>query len=194
MTSTHKPLKLRGNREELIARAFEANDGCVSVGGLASKLGMLDEALPVTVAPEPAGLSVLGKFVQMARREQGLEPAAFAQRLGLDLKELLEIESARTSPELRVLYLVSKALGVSYEKLQILVGYRQVRDSSLERETMRFAASSGPMDKLSKSEAQALHDFVRGPSRLTGARKLANKSLASSKDRTRHRPACGRSS
>lgn len=165
-TTQHSPLRLPANRDERIARALEAEDGCVMAGGLPAKLGFLPElrttAVP-TVGPalNTSGLSALSRLVQLARREKGHTPEAFASSLGLELQELVELETTCTAPELRVLHLVSKGLRLSYEKLQILVGYRQVRDSSLERETMRFAASSGPMDKLSKSEAQALHDFVR---------------------------------
>lgn len=39
--ATHKPLDYSGNREAFLNRAFEAEDGCISVGGLANELGML---------------------------------------------------------------------------------------------------------------------------------------------------------
>jgi len=165
-TIQHNPLRLPANRDERIARALAVDDGCVMAGGLPAKLGLLPElraaSMPSTTPTlSAAGVTALSRLVQLARRDRGQTPEVFASKLGLDLSELVELESGCGAPELRVLHLVSIGLKLSYEKLQMLVGYRQARDSSLERETMRFAASSGPMDKLSKSEAQALHDFVR---------------------------------
>lgn len=166
MTSKgHRPLRFPGNRDKLIARAVSADDACVSVGGLAAQLGLLREgraAEPISAAsPETLGLQTLARLVQLARREHGLTPDQFASKCGLDLRELLDIEDTRGIPEPRVLHQVSVALGVSYEKLLVLAGHHRLRDEVLEREALRFAASSGPMDKLSKAESQALHDFIR---------------------------------
>lgn len=167
MSSMQKPLNLPADRADRIARAFELDDGCVLAGGLPAKLGFLPQnARAVAPAPAPgeahgAGVLALARLVQLERRNRGQTPANFAVKLGLDLQELVELESGCNAPELRVLHTLATGLGVSYAKLQMLVGYRQVRDSSLEREALRFAASSGPMDKLSRAEEQALHDFVR---------------------------------
>jgi len=167
MTSMqHNPLRLPVIREKLIARALSADDGCISAGGLAAQLGMfrqdpLTEEQTASGASAASGLVALSRLVQFARREQRLTPEAFASQLGLDLNELVDLESAGNPPEPRVLHLVSAGLKVSYEKLQILAGHRLVRDQSLESQAIRFAASSGPMDKLSKSEAEALHAFIR---------------------------------
>lgn len=168
MNSTqHKPLNLPVNREVRIARALELEDGCVLTGGLPSKLGFLPQtARTAEPAPTPSeapgtGVVALARFVQLARRDRGQTPAAFASKLGLDLEEVVELESGCNAPELRVLHTLATGLGVSYTKLQVLVGYRQARDVSLEREALKFAASSGPMDKLSRVEEQALHDFVQ---------------------------------
>jgi len=160
-----KPLRLPVNRDKLIARAIAADDGTVSVGGLAARVGMLRDAADSESRSRPApmshGVDALARLVQFIRREQVLTPEQFASRFSLDLRELVDLESARTIPEPRLLYQLSLALKVSYEKLLVLAGHRVLRDEALERETLRFAASSEPMDKLSKSEAQALHDFIR---------------------------------
>lgn len=165
MTSIpHVPIRLPPRRDRSIARAVTADDSCVSVGGLAERIGMLPP-VPRSSVPavnvHPQGLAALARLVQLARREQGLGPDEFAAKLGLDLPELVSVESAREAPEPRILHLISTGLKVSYEKLQVLVGYRRARDQSLEHEALRFAASSGPMDKLSKAEAEALHQFIR---------------------------------
>jgi transcriptional regulator with XRE-family HTH domain len=164
MTATpHKPLRLPVNREKLIARAIAADDGDVSVGGLAAKLGMLRDASGAEPRPTtvPYGLYALARLIQLARRDEALTPEQFASKFGLDLRELLDLESARNAPEPRVLYQLSVVLRVSYEKLLVLAGHQVHRDKALEHDALRFAASSGPMDRLSKSEAEALHDFIR---------------------------------
>jgi len=158
----HKPLRFPSNRENLIARAIAADEAGVSVGGLAAELGMLREAPGAEPRPPTScGLDALARLVQFARRDHALAPDQFASRFGLDLRELVDLESARNVPEPRVLHQLSVALKVSYEKLLVLAGHRVHRDETLEREALRFAASSRPMDKLSKSESQALHDFIR---------------------------------
>lgn len=166
MTATpHKPLRLPANRDKLIARAIAADDGAVSVGGLAAQLEMLrdssgPEPRPPTT-PAHYGLYALARLIQLARRDQALAPEQFAAKFGVDLRELLDLEAARNVPEPRVLYQLSVVLKVSYEKLLVLAGHRVHRDEALEHDALRFAASSGPMDRLSKSEAEALHDFIR---------------------------------
>lgn len=160
----HAPLQMPSNRDRSIARAIAADDSCVSVGGLAEQLGFLPpipRATTPVASTHPQGLAALSKLVQLARREHGMTPERFATRLGLDLSELVAVESACEAPEPRVLHLISTGLKVSYQKLQMLVGYRENRDQTLEHEALRFAASSGPMDKLSKAEARALHEFIR---------------------------------
>lgn len=159
----HKPLQLPANRDKLIAWAVAADDGCVSVGGLAAKLGMLTDSsgseLVVAVQERP-GLEAIARLVQLARREKGKSPEEFASKIGLDLAELVDIENARGVPEPRVLHLLSIGLKVRYQKLLILAGHKQPRDESLADETLKFAASSGPMDRLSPSEVRALHAFI----------------------------------
>jgi len=160
-----EPLHFPAKRDKLIARAIAADDRNVSVGGLAARVGMLrdvsDVGPPSGGVPPSHGIDALARLVQLARREQALSPEQFASRFSLDLGELVDLESARKVPEPRLLHQLSLALKVSYEKLLVLAGHRVRRDEALEHEALRFAASSGPMDKLSKSEAQALHDFIR---------------------------------
>lgn len=170
-TPDHAPLRLPEKRDLLIRRAIAADDGCVSVAGLAVALGMLPDhadasprATPgahAAPASSPAALQALGRFVQLARRRAGLSSEDFAAQAHLDLREILDLESGLTVPEPRVLYRLSAALSVSYEKLLILAGHRQQRDDALEREALRFAAHSGSMAQLSKTESEALHDFIR---------------------------------
>ncbi len=159
----HKPLRLPEDRDKFIASAVAAEDGCVSVGGLAAKLGMLkDKSAGESAAAvqETPGLDAIARLVQLARREKGISPEEYASMLGLEIAELVDLENARGVPEPRVLHVLSLGLGVSYQKLLILAGHKTPRDKSLAEETFKFAASSGPMDKLSSSEVRALHAFI----------------------------------
>jgi len=165
------PLRLPKNRDHLIAWAIDADDSCISVGGLAANLGMLRDAGRTgsvrRAAPAPAaplrsqGIEAVARLVQLTRRRLGVSPEQFAAQTDLELRELVALESAQAAPEPRVLYQLSQVLEVSYEKLLTLVGHRQRRDEVLEREALLFEAHSGPMDRLSKSESQALQDFIR---------------------------------
>ena len=107
------------------------------------------------------GIEAVARLVQLTRRRLGVSPEQFAAQTDLELRELVALESAQAAPEPRVLYQLSQVLEVSYEKLLTLVGHRQRRDEVLEREALLFEAHSGPMDRLSKSESQALQDFIR---------------------------------
>ncbi len=165
MTSMqHKPLQMPANRDRLIARALSTAEGCVSTGGLASQLGFLTPpaaAQPTAPATESAGLESLSRLVELSRRDKRLTPEQFATRCGIELEDVVLIEGGRAAPDARVLHKVSVFLGLSYEKLLVLGGLRRVRDVTLEQGALRFAASSGPMDKLTASQADALHEFVK---------------------------------
>lgn len=165
----HRPLKMPADRQALIRAAIEADEDCVSVGGFAAKMGQLrvpqnPEANAVAAQdcpPSPNGLAAIARLVQLARREAGLTPDKFAKKVGLTDAELQVAEAGTATPEPRVLYALSEGLNVSYQKLLSLAGHRKQRDDALEREVLRFAAFSAPMDRLSKVEAQALHDLLR---------------------------------
>jgi transcriptional regulator with XRE-family HTH domain len=169
MSKYHQPLQLPADRRARIEKAMAADEGCIAVGGLAARIGQLrvpaaapvgDAAEAVQALPAAAGFVAIARLVQLARREARQTPEQFAKRTGLGVEELQTIETAAAPPEPRVLYVLSEALDVSYQKLLTLAGHRKQRDDHLEREALRFAASSAPMDKLSKVEAQALHDFL----------------------------------
>jgi transcriptional regulator with XRE-family HTH domain len=175
MKNFHEPLKLPANWHQLVNRDADADENCIAVGGLAAKLGQLrgpslaSAARPIsdTAAEVPdglsqaAGLGAIARLVQLARREARETPEQFAKKAQLSKEEVELLEAAATPPEPRVLYSIGEALGVSYQKLLTLAGHKKERDENLEQQVLRFAASSAPMDKLSRVESQALHDFLR---------------------------------
>lgn len=166
MANYHQPLKLPADRSARIEKALSADEGCIAVGGLAARLGQLrvpavGENLMAAEATFPAaGLLAIARLVQLARREARQNVEQFARTAGITVEEVQSTETASSAPEPRVLHALSAALEISYQKLLTLAGLRRQRDESLEREALRFAASSAPMDKLTKVEAQALHDFL----------------------------------
>ena len=162
MTSMqHKSLRFPKNREKLIALAVATDDGCVAVGGLAAKLGLLQSPQPVETSEQKEGIEAIAKLVQLSRRESGMDYERFAGKMGIEVSEIRDLESSCSIPEPRVLYKLSTALKLSYHKLLVLAGHRKERMEWLEQEKLKFAASSGPMDKLTKAESQALQDFIR---------------------------------
>ena|ERR1041385_7849091 len=167
MTNYHRPLKLPANRQAFIEKATAFDDGCMAVGGFASKVGQLrDDVAEANSAGTGSSLPLSGitgiaKLVQWARREARQSVEQFAKKVGIDPSEVEAAEAASATPEPRVLYALSESLGVSYQKLLTLAGHRKERDTVLEREVLRFAAFSGSMDKLTKVEEQGLHDLLK---------------------------------
>jgi transcriptional regulator with XRE-family HTH domain len=166
MPNYHRPLTVPANREPFLEKAFAVDDGCTSVAGLAIKLGQFgqtgtDDGSRLPQIASTFGITAIARLVEFARREEGLTPEQYANRIGIGLNELLIVESGTKVPEPRVLHALSATLNISYEKLMSLAGHRKQSDERLEREVLRFAASSGPMDKLSSTESQALHDLLK---------------------------------
>jgi hypothetical protein len=162
MIDYHRPLRLPANRDALIERAAAQSDGLTSVGGFAPHFGQAQS--PARVGSQPdllPGLVTIARLVQYARREARQTPDQYARRIGIAAGELEVTEVGVVPPEPRVLFAISETLKISYQKLLTLAGHRQARDTALEREALKFAAFSAPMDKLSSMEAQALHDLLK---------------------------------
>lgn len=164
----HKPLVFTGDRDALLQRAFEADDGCVSVGGLAHELGML-EMPPVPTIPgaskaehEFNALRVaLSRYVELSRRKLKLSVEAFAGKAGLELDEVLQAEDEDApAPEPRVILSIAAFLRADANKLMELAGHTQRRDASLGREAVKFAAWSQGSKPLSRDEERILRAFT----------------------------------
>ncbi len=167
----HKPLVFAGDRDALLQRAFAADDGCVSVGGLAHELGMLD-APPA--ADDRRGLVTsrtehefnalriaLSRFVELSRRKYKLSVEAFAAKAGIELDEVLQIEDEDApAPEPRVIFSIAAFLKADANKLMELAGHIQRRSESLGVEAVRFAAWSQGSKPLSRDEEKILQAFT----------------------------------
>lgn len=153
-------IRFPDDRDSLIRAAVSHDESCVSVGGLAETLGML-ETPPVQTAAPTIGAKAFAKLVQFWRRERQLSVEELAARAGLTEAEVLDAEEGDTVPEPRVLHALSTVLKVSYEKLLHLTGHVTDRDQDIESAAIRFAARSESMQRLNRQEEQALQDFIR---------------------------------
>lgn len=148
------------DREDLIEAAINECETCVSVGGLAYDLGMV-QVPPIPVANPKIGAKVFARLVEFWRRKQRMTVFQLAEKTGLEEAEILDAEQGDTVPEPRVLYVLSSALGVSYDKLLHLTGHVQERNEQLNHAAVRFAANSESMEQLSPEEESALQDFIQ---------------------------------
>lgn len=109
-------------------------------------------------SPNPA----FGTLINLWRRKRGLRLDVLADKAGIDAAELIEIEKNLTYvPEPRTVYQLAKTLDLPSERLLELSGNLVVRNSSLGREAVRFAAKSESVEKLSRDEQRALEEFVK---------------------------------
>jgi transcriptional regulator with XRE-family HTH domain len=144
----------------LIEKACEVDDSCISVAGLASKVGHLSTRV-IDIESARVGIAAIAKLIQLARREERLTPEQYAKRIGVGVEELKVAEAGTQVPEPRLLFAVSEALTISYQKLMSLAGHRNERNQILEQQALRFAASSTSMDTLTSVESRALHDLLQ---------------------------------
>lgn len=167
----HKPLEFPKDREAFVRRAIEAEDGCLSVGGLAHRLGMLrsqpDGGTPLPAEPPKGGefdtrRVAFAKFVEFSRRQRGMSVEAFAAKASVDASEVLQAEDEDApSPEPRVVFAIAAFLRADAAKLMELAGHVTPRDENLGKEAVRFAAWSHGSAPLSKEEQRILGEFAR---------------------------------
>lgn len=156
-TNTPKPVD-----REWLRRMADAEEQCgsVSVGGLAADLGEFRSAALGTNAESVSSALALARLVKLWRREQGLTVEDFAKRAGLSEFEVVGVESGEMVPEPRVLFQLSQAIKISYDKLMYIAGHMIDREGQLMHAAYRFAARSESMEKLTRQEEEALHEFI----------------------------------
>ena len=151
-------MDMKNDREWLLRKAEQEDGDFVSVGGLVSSLDN---------APQPAKNVIpmkhaFARFVQFSRRERKLSLEQFAQKVDVDLAELLEIEKdEQYIPALRTVYQIATFLNVPKQKLMALAGLLTPKDASFQSAALKFAARSEPVETLSKSEHAALEEYVK---------------------------------
>ncbi len=156
-------MKMNLSREWLTQRAELDDRAEISAGRL--ELDRLHHAPSAQVYPSVEAESshpAFGKLINLWRRKKGLHMDALAEKARIDVSELIEIEKSPCYvPEPRTVYQLAKTLGLPSDRLLELSGNLVMRDSSLGKEAVRFAARSESVEKLSKDEKRALEEFVR---------------------------------
>jgi transcriptional regulator with XRE-family HTH domain len=150
-------MNMSRNRDWLIRKA-EQEDGCfVSVGGLVDALEQATQSgkvIPFKCA--------FARFLQLARRDRKLSLEQFANKVDIDLVELLKIETdAQYTPAIRTVHQIAEFLGIPERKLMTLAGLLRVKDAQFQNAALRFAARSEPVEKLSQEEHSALEEYVK---------------------------------
>ena len=159
-------MKLNLRKEWLRQRAALDDKAEVSAGTL--DLDRLPAVRPSNVismqasaeaeSPNPA----FGRLINLWRRKKGFRIEVLADKARIDVSELIEIErNLNFVPEPRTVYQLAKTLDLPSERMLELSGNLLLRDSSLGKEAVRFAARSESVEKLSKDEQMALEEFVK---------------------------------
>ena len=150
-------MKMNSDREWLLSKA-EQEDGCmVSVGGLVAALELAHQ-VPNIDAPMKV---VFSRFLQLARRDRKLSLDQFAEKVDVDLAELLKIDAEEQyTPSPRTVHQIASFLNVPAQKLMAVAGLLRVKDLQFQTESLRFAARSEPVESLSPEEHSVYEEYV----------------------------------
>jgi len=142
------------------ARAEREAGHNVSVGLLARDPQFAETSLPRTLEREQTRVA-FGKFIELMRRNKGWTIEDLASKADLDIGDVVLIEDDVTVlPEPRAVYQLAKVFEIPQTNLMQVSGLSVPRDPNLRQETVRFAARSQSIEKLSDSEQDALVQFV----------------------------------
>lgn len=155
MTSNNTKSNLRN--ENWLRRMADLEDQCpsVSVGGMASDLGVLEIA-----DGTPTG--VFGRFIEFARRKQRMSIEDLSVQIAVDLSELVALENdPDAQPRPRTVHKLATFLKLPVGPLMELSGLAESRRSNIGSAALRFAARSETSAELSPQENQAFDEFVK---------------------------------
>ncbi|WP_085026145.1 helix-turn-helix domain-containing protein [Ensifer aridi] len=155
-------MKLEITREWFVRRAKQEGDLEISAGRLARDPTPDETDIEAAVADiaDPIRMA-FGSLVETMRRRRGLTVEKLAERLDLDVGDIMRIErDAHFRPEPRAVYRLAETFGLPHKALQQLSGNTVARPG-LQEQALRFAARSGESpQKLSRDEQRALEEFV----------------------------------
>ena len=149
--------KNRASREWLLKMAeLEDSVQSIAVGGMAEEMGMV----PSRNADYPR---VLSRLVELARRKHGLTVEKLAESSRVELADLVRIEDDdEYQPSVRTVYQLAATLKLPAEKLLALAGLVESKpNQGLNEAAVLFAARSETNAKLTRSEKDALDEFVK---------------------------------
>lgn len=135
--------------------------------------GVTVEAL-TEIGPLPPGIRIaesrsqvvplrgaLGRLIRMLRRRDNLTLEAVATKAEVDLAELVGIEQEEGyKPRPRTVVQLARHFAVPADELAKLAGLKVAEDPTLENATLKFAAHSEELTKLSKVERDALNEYL----------------------------------
>lgn len=152
-------------QEQAAHKLADLEEGCVVTAGSldveAFYRKVEETKARATHGREPL-LGVFSRVINMARRDHGWSIEQLADKADVEPIEVFRIEEALDeAPEPRIVSALSRALKLPAGKMMQLVGHLTVLDPKVSGAAMKFAASSGSMEKLSRTEKMALHDFVQ---------------------------------
>ena len=102
-----------------------------------------------------------GTLIRLLRRRDNLALEALASRAEIELSELVRIEKEETyKPRPRTLVQLARCFSVPADELAKLAGLKVAEDPTFEEATLRFAAHSEELTKLSKAERDALNEYL----------------------------------
>jgi transcriptional regulator with XRE-family HTH domain len=114
------------------------------------------ESIGVTVLPV-----ALRTLVQHWRREKRWSVETAAEKIGIAVEELIEIESdPYATYEARAIYFLANAMKVPQERLAQLAGMVEDVEPNVRLEAVRFAAHSAPVAELNRQEREDLQAFL----------------------------------
>lgn len=147
------------SNREWLRRQVQAEDGCfVSVGGFVMAIEQLS-ANQATVRPLRQAFA---RLVQLKRRECALSLEDFARRADVDLREVVGIETDdEYAPSGLCVHRIASFFKLPERPLMALAGLLSVKDPQFQDASLRFAARSTPVDKLSSEERDALEVYVK---------------------------------
>jgi transcriptional regulator with XRE-family HTH domain len=137
------------------AAEMEAECSSISVGGLATRLGIYQ--------PEEAtGPSVFGQLVELGRRRLRLSVEQLAEEAEIDIEELVLIERGECrAPSPRTVYKLAACFNLPTGAIAEVAGLVSRRNQRLEHAAYLFAARSEPMAVLTAEEEMAYEEFVK---------------------------------
>lgn len=151
-------MKFNTDRRWLQKQAELEDNDFVSVGGLITSIGALHDKSLVPELTRPAFVRLL----DLVRREHRLSVEQFADRLDVDLAELIAIQTdEHYRPTPRTVNRIAHFLKIPEQKLFVLAGLARVRDAEFQTEALRFAARSQRIEELNSEEHAALEQYVK---------------------------------
>ena len=136
-------------------------DAEIGVGKLAVDPVFDGDPVPAETSDEESPNVAFGRFVNLMRRQRGMNLEQLAVDANVDMADLVEIESdPHHRPGLRTAYQLANYFKVSQTGLMQVAGLAAPKDARLFDEGVRFAARSEATAALTPEEGAALEAFV----------------------------------